>query len=273
MAVVGHREVLSSIPNPLPHCLLLTGPEGVGKRRSAHLFALASGVQGLDFQNLGELDKAGARAMTQFHSSHPLSGPVKTTVADLTRSSPEALNSILKLLEEPPSYSRIILHSDKEPLLTIRSRCFNVRFGVLTEEEVAEVLKQIGAPEFAIPDSARASQGRVSLALSYARQYPSRKHVEGILEALVEGSAPLLDSALTAALEAAQNEPAEVTAKKREVVSALLARSLRSSLTIDNHVLAPVPIEVRVRALRILESTSRPALRVRSAVWVLVGGQ
>lgn len=268
--VVGHKQVLSSIPKPLPPSLLLTGPEGVGKRRVAQLLAFASGVKGMDFQNLGVLTREGSRELLQHHSSHPLESAVKTSVADLTGSSPEAVNAILKLLEEPPPYSRIILHSDREPLLTIRSRCFSVRFGVLTEAEVIEVLETLGLPEHTLADSARVSQGRVSLALDFARQYVARKHVRAVLLALQERSGSALDQALSEALEGERGEEMWAVWKRREVAANLFAGSLRNSLIDPTHVLSDRSSEVRTEAIKILESPSRPNLKMRSAAWVLM---
>lgn len=270
--VVGHSEVLSSIPNPLPSCLLLLGPEGVGKRHIAHALARATGAKGADLQRLGRLDKAGAKELVRHHSSYPLTSPTKATIADLTKSSPEALNSILKILEEPPGYSRIILHSDTEPLLTIKSRCFLVRFGSLSTEEVIEVLTRIGVPELKIEDSAKESRGRVSVALDYARHYPSWKAVDSLLRAFQERNGAVLEHTLVDVLQAVQEEEAGQTHARRDVIAKLLAQSVRTSLTTKSHVFSDIPEGFRVEALNILESKARASLRVRNAMWVLASG-
>lgn len=265
--IVGHEKVFQSIPDPFPQTTLLLGPEGVGKRQVAKVFALASGVEGTDFQNLGALDKEGARQMVTHHSSHPL-GRVKTTVADLTNASHDAMNALLKLLEEPPSYSRIILHSDTDPLLTIRSRCFSVRFGVLSPEEVREVLVRLKTPEHLLDEASKAAEGRVSRALAYVDQRDSRKAVERILKALAEQSSDQLESSLKEALQATEEESVH---RRREVVAALLVRAIRASLTVTDHFLAFIPMSARLHALGILESSSRPVLKIRSATWYLMG--
>lgn len=266
--VVGHKHALTKIPNPLPSSLVLTGPEGVGKRRAAYMIAAVTGVRSLDFQNLGHLTAEGARAVTEFHSSAPLTSPVRVTVADLTSAHPKAVNSLLKILEEPPPYSRLILHTDREPMLTIRSRCFVVRFGILTEDEVATVLVRQKVPEHLIEDAAKYSQGRVSVALDYVRQFKARRKVENLLFSLREGEAAI-ESALREALEAEKDEDGTATHMRREVVSRLLERSLRSSLGREDHVASFIPLELRVTALNILADTARPHLRVKAAVWVM----
>lgn len=266
--VVGHRAVLTKIPNPLPQCLVLTGPEGVGKRRSAYMFAAVSGAKGLDFQNLGHLTAEGARAVSDFHSTAPLMSPVKVTVADLTSAHPKAVNSMLKILETPPPYTRLILHTDVEPMLTIRSRCFVVRFGLLTEEEVRTVLERQKVPEHLIEDAAKFSEGRVSVALDYVRQFKARRLVQEILFSFAEGEAAI-EKALSKALDPEDDENAIALQTRREVVSRLLERSLRASLTTDEHVASYIPLELRVAALSQLATPARPHLRVRAAAWVL----
>ncbi len=266
--IVGHSKVLKSIPNPLPQTLLITGPEGVGKRQIAKVFAVASGVEGLDFQNLGRLDKEQADAMLEHHSRYPLESSVKTTIADLTKATPEAVHSILKLLEEPPAYSRIILHSDTTPLLTIRSRCFSVQVGTLSDVEVREVLTRLKTPEHLLDEAVKASQGRVSRALAYVEQRDSRKAVEKILQAVAEQSGDMLESSLREALQPGEDESVH---RRREVVAALLVRAIRASLTVTDHFLSFIPMNIRLHALGVLESSSRPVLKIRSAAWSLIG--
>lgn len=270
MAIVGHTKTLATLPKPLPQCLLLTGPEGVGKRLIANRIAVASGAKGTDFQNLGKLDKAGALSMIEHHSRYPLHSEVKTTLADMSRSSPEATNSILKLLENPPEFSRFILHSDTEPLLTIRSRCFNLRFGTLSDEEVRTVLTSLqGIPEGVIPDAVKFSQGRVSLALAHVAHSPSKKHAQAILRAVHTQDEVTIERALTEALEPAQGEPRGLVEQRRGTIANLLSMSLSASMSSD-HPLAWIPLEVRVNAIRVLRGAGRPALKVRAATWMML---
>lgn len=269
--VIGHREILSTIPNPLPPTLLLTGPEGVGKRRVAHVLAYASGAKGPDLQVLGSLDRAAARNLIQHHMTHPLTSPTKTSVADLTRSSPEALNSILKILESPPEYSRIILHTDVAPLLTIRSRCFGIRFGLLSTQEVAQILQQLGIHEGKALNAAQVAHGRVSVALEYVQHSASRRSVEDIQNAFQEASAPALERALNQALSAEKGESHADLHARREMVARLLSLSLRESLINPDHPFSVSPQTLRLEALKTLENPARAALKIRSALWILTG--
>lgn len=89
-------------------------------------------------------------------------------IDDADRMNAESANALLKTLEEPPSYSVLILiAANPDSLLpTIRSRCQQVRFAPLTDSDVAELLRETGivddAAEAAIV--ARLSGGSVATA-------------------------------------------------------------------------------------------------------------
>ena len=63
-------------------------------------------------------------------------------IAEANRMTSEAANSLLKLLEEPPSKMTIILTSSRQNLLlpTIKSRCQSLRFDPISWNELADAL-------------------------------------------------------------------------------------------------------------------------------------
>jgi DNA polymerase-3 subunit delta' len=83
----------------------------------------------------------------------------------------EAANSLLKVLEEPPSYAHIILMAEHpgELLPTIRSRCAPVRLGALSSTEIEQLLAarkpEVKPAQRALV--ARLAQGAAGKALSY----------------------------------------------------------------------------------------------------------
>ncbi len=84
----------------------------------------------------------------------------------------EGANSLLKTLEEPPASSLLILigSSEQKQISTIVSRSQTVRFGRLTDEEVASILGSMKDLETTTPleDLAAASGGSVSRAVELA---------------------------------------------------------------------------------------------------------
>lgn len=261
---VGHWKTLQGLPIPLPPVTLMSGPEGVGKRRLAYMLALKTDARGYDLQKLGPLTVEGAHELLRHHSSMPMESPVRTSVLDLTNASPKALTVILKTLEEPPEFSRIIMHTDRDVPLTIKSRAFNLRFGVLTEAEVLKVLQQEGVN--ASETAARVSGGRVSVAMDYAANHEARGRVEAILKALHSRGPIKLQNDLYTALRV---EPGQDGDAMREVVARLLRISIHASLSDPKHILSFVPEQARIEALKALRSPARAAFRVRAAIWTM----
>jgi DNA polymerase-3 subunit delta' len=72
----------------------------------------------------------------------PTEGPARVFLLTSAAFMKEAANSLLKLLEEPPSYVHLILMAENlgELLPTIRSRCAVAHLGALPMEEIAELL-------------------------------------------------------------------------------------------------------------------------------------
>lgn len=112
-------------------------------------------------------------------------------------SSPEAANALLKVLEEPPDDTTLILTaSDPDALLpTIRSRLLPVRLRALPEAAVARFLEEaldLDAAEAKL--RARIAEGSIGRALGYG----SDGNHSGLLEELRQHARALLAAALDA---------------------------------------------------------------------------
>ena len=156
----------------IPHALLFTGISGVGKRMAARIVAMALNCQHrrppsddpcgncpscrqiqsdkhpditlVEPQaNLLRIDRIrallAALAMKPFSARHRV-----VIIAEAQCMNPEAANALLKILEEPPSDTLLILTaSQKSDLLpTIVSRCRNIRFNPLKPEDLINLLGQ-----------------------------------------------------------------------------------------------------------------------------------
>lgn len=139
----------------LSHAYLFSGPEMVGKRSFAlELFRLLNGQnpEGRpDFisvsPNFAEEETKiyieDIRKLKSFFRLKPHTGPYKFALIDDAHClTIEAANALLKVLEEPPSFSVIVLVSSMPGLLptTIVSRCEEVRFGEASSKEVDSFL-------------------------------------------------------------------------------------------------------------------------------------
>jgi DNA polymerase III subunit delta' len=108
---------------------------------------------------------------------------------DLNRNS---ANALLKMVEEPPQRSLILIvsHRPGQVLATIRSRCRRLRLDPLTEDEIVEATVSLGPPwseagQDKIAAAVRRADGSVREAL--ARLAPESDGVGALIDSIVAG--------------------------------------------------------------------------------------
>ena len=230
--IVGHRRLISLLSRAvaretLPPSLLLAGPAGVGKRRTA--LALAEAVNCLSPRHFADIERDGCgvcaacrRIQRAVHPDVMLIEPDETgkikieqirDAIDRANYRPfearrrvviideadalvfQAQNALLKTLEEPPSTSMFILVSSLPDALlgTVRSRCPRLRFGPLHASEVADVLmRDHGYTEAEARAAAADSDGSVGAALAAgsADVTAARDAAQRLLEHAVRSADP-----------------------------------------------------------------------------------
>jgi DNA polymerase-3 subunit delta' len=192
--IIGHagavkRLRLMSANGRLPHALLLTGPRHVGKKTLAA--ALVASVLGVDdpgrhpdFRSLerGRDEKTDklrknigiddVREVQAFIRMSPLSGSRKAVLIDGAEYlSEEAANALLKILEEPPPSSLIILVAKDIASVpaTVRSRAALVPLRRVAEAEIIRALEAEDVSESEAIRLARFAAGRPGVALALRR--------------------------------------------------------------------------------------------------------
>ncbi len=199
------RSVAAGNDDLLHHAHLMAGPAGVGKFRVALWWASllkcrqAGGCGGscescrlvnagvhpdLELIEVSADSKAGVIGIGQIRGDRerripgliqrmalkPLQpGPRIAIIRDAHAMTPEAQNSALKLLEEPPGFAVIVLVADNVSALlpTVRSRCQLLRFGALSEEELARILAEDGRTREEATAAAAIARGSAARALDY----------------------------------------------------------------------------------------------------------
>jgi DNA polymerase-3 subunit delta' len=127
-----------------------------------------------------------------FHLSAAFGGwrvAIVDSAEDLNRSS---ANALLKLVEEPPERSLILIvsHRPGQLLPTIRSRCRRLRLDPLTQDQIAEAVTSLGAPwseagRDALAAAAKRADGSVREAL--IRLAPESEGASALIDAVVAG--------------------------------------------------------------------------------------
>jgi DNA polymerase-3 subunit delta' len=195
--------------------LILAGPQGVGKRQFALALAQAVNCQRptqgdacgecvncrkvaagehVDVETIspdGQFIKIGQmREMTEKAQYRPYDGRRRVYIIDeADRLNQQAANSILKVLEEPPETTLLLLVTSKPYALleTIRSRCQMLSFAPLTAGELESYLKaNYKRPAEETRMLARLARGSIGRALEidlgvYREQ---RGFMMGIIESL-----------------------------------------------------------------------------------------
>ncbi|RDB31512.1 AAA family ATPase [Candidatus Similichlamydia laticola] len=164
MKLVGHTNILKMAQKMCknrPIVLFFEGPKGVGKWLCAqHLARLTSPEHAIQvFEPKNQLQTYSVSAINNFCSiSHMY--PWQSSTAcflfdDVDRMTAATASQLLKILEEPPNPSSMVILVSSFPervLPTILSRCIRLRFHLLDREETLSVLSQnqITLPEGAI---------------------------------------------------------------------------------------------------------------------------
>ena len=157
----------------------------MAERRAVPLYGPIDGMAGHGMPSV--------RLLLRRTALTPVEGRVKVIILGdaerlvLQESSPDAANALLKLLEEPPADTILLLTAEdpRRLLPTIRSRAVPLRLGRLTEAEVARVLGRAAPEAEGAPGAAAAG----SAAGGYAA-------AAGFLEAVAAGPGERLERAL-----------------------------------------------------------------------------
>ena len=191
--ILGHQRQITQLKKvaqrqDLPNAYLFSGLKGIGKSLVARVFAQSlfcvespavcnqciscSKIKNRQHPDVFFVEPKTERILIdqirelqqalQFHS---LEGPLKLAIInDAEAMTDSAANSLLKILEEPPSKTHFILITafPHRILPTIRSRCQKIVFSPLGYSEVAQYLiKEVEMDEKTARQVANISQGSI----------------------------------------------------------------------------------------------------------------
>lgn len=165
----------------ITNAYIFTGPDGVGKKMMAEAFA--SSLIGIHAENspdyiLVEAKKGEnsikidqIRNLNSNMGLKPYSDYKIYVINDAEKMTVQAQNALLKTLEEPSSYGIIILITRNEQALlqTIKSRCTEVKFSPLNNNDIKKILKAHNVDDNTAVVSSIFSRGSASVALEISQ--------------------------------------------------------------------------------------------------------
>lgn len=191
--IIGHEQALFDLECGLPPVTLLLGPSSIGKTTLAVTVVNRLGCRLIIHPHLT------ADIARRVVETAPVRGWQQVYVLDLDNSTEAAQNILLKVLEEPPAHCRFILIASGSPLATIMSRSRVHRLGLLSDEQVEQVLRTQGIPPAQAAAAAPSGRGRVAPAMAAAGDKDAGRVtsvVAAAIRAAVAGGGPAMDMAL-----------------------------------------------------------------------------
>ena len=269
----------------VPPTLIFAGPEGVGKRLTAIALAQALNCENRrDSETGGQPDCCGkcsacTRIARGIHSDvlivepgetgsikvdqireaidraayRPFEGRRRVVIVDGADALVvEAQNALLKTLEEPPPSSVFVLVTARPDLLlpTVLSRGHRLRFGALSESDVAAVLmKSHGFSEADAHAAAATSEGSIGRALEENSEeaIEARETATRVLQAAASSADPR--RRLDGARALAGSGDREDVWRRLLALSSLLRDMSVLASRADEHVLANADLEPQLKTL------------------------
>jgi replication-associated recombination protein RarA len=203
--IVGHQAEVASlrdaIANDTVHAFLFSGKPGCGKTTLMRLVAQSLGAEGNDIDEVPAAVYTGVddmRSLMQGLRYRPLTGEKKIIILDeVHRLSPQALDSILKIVEEPPEWAYFgfcttELATVYKKCPAIKRRCLVIDLKEVDKSDIIDLLRDIrGEEQLEVEDGvldvcareARGSPGQAIANLALCSQARDRAEAAALLRA------------------------------------------------------------------------------------------
>jgi len=182
---ISNLFCLNKEKNSFFPCGMCSACQQLIKKIHPDVIYLGSSFSSIKLTPQGKIGVEQARQIKAFLYSSPFSAPHKVVIIEDTDNlTLPAANALLKLLEEPPQKSIIILISRSFIYLpaTLRSRCQILRFSFPLKEEIINFLKQkYSLKEEKIEEILSLSLGRPGLAIQFAINFKELEQEKSLI--------------------------------------------------------------------------------------------
>jgi len=153
---IGNGEIIRDLQAKFPHwpqTILISAPSGCGKTTLARIISHELKCAPMYMKEIDAAQDRGIdaiRTIIKESYSRPLMGAVKVIIFDECHMlTPEAMNALLKISEEPPPKTYFIFCSTapEKILPTLRNRCFKIKLSNLSDREISLIIKNVADKE------------------------------------------------------------------------------------------------------------------------------
>lgn len=260
--IIGHAATVMTLQAHLPPVTILIGPASIGKRTLARHLADWHDIPTCDrMECTSALMSETARSVVEFARRAPF-GHTRLSIIPMDGASTAAQNILLKTLEEPPDTATFILTATASVLPTVQSRAQVFHLGLLTDEQVVQILSARGMSPEAAHRAAVIGMGQVQPALDADTTETAGKTLaSNLLGAVAEHDAQEFERLCTSA----------VTGEIRQLVKILLMEGITNRWRIfergECHGLDQNPERLRAMLQTLhRHEAAAPSLSVRTAL-------
>lgn len=158
MDIVGQDCVVKALlemkrKGKIPHTILLSGPSGTGKTSTARILKEELDCSDHDFNEMNCADVRGIENVREIRSHmgmSPMGGKCRIWLIDEAHKlTTDAQNALLKMLEDTPAHVYFFLATTEPAKLlpTVRSRCTELKFKLLSDPSLKDIVRSVSAEE------------------------------------------------------------------------------------------------------------------------------